>query len=407
MARKKTRTYGEGSAYAYQTKSGTRYRWQASVRVDPFDELSELKRLSKGGYSTIREAHTDMQKTLIEARAGISPRTSNDTFASYSKVWLEKQRLANATMMGYEKLVRVHLVPNLGSLKLTQILPSTISKLYRDLEKNGNKGRLTKGEGLSANSVNKIHVVLGSILSSAVNDGLVRVNHARNNPKAIQAPTGRSIRMQKKELRTWSPSEMMTFLDWSLAEDLDDFYPLWRLYFMSGMRRGEGVALQWDDVNFETGTISIRRASDSGLRKAIKPTKNYRKRAVLMDSETMSVLKSHRSERAKLGVHFIQGDSFVFGNLDGTVRNPGDVGERWSRTLARAQRAHSQLQHLTIKGMRHTHATQLLEAGVSAKVVQERLGHSNIATTMDIYVHITQTLQLAAMEALESYLKGA
>jgi site-specific recombinase XerD len=57
--------------------------------------------------------------------------------------------------------------------------------------------------------------------------------------------------------------------------------------------------------------------------------------------------------------------------------------------------------------MRHTHATQLLEAGVSAKVVQERLGHSNIATTMDIYVHITQTLQLAAMEALESYLKGA
>jgi len=126
MARKKTRTYGEGSAYAYQTKSGTRYRWQASVRVDPFDELSELKRFSKGGYSTRREAHTDMQKTLIEARAGISPRTSNDTFASYSKVWLEKQRLANATMMGYEKLVRVHLVPNLGSLKLTQILPSTI-----------------------------------------------------------------------------------------------------------------------------------------------------------------------------------------------------------------------------------------------------------------------------------------
>jgi integrase len=348
-----------------------------------------------------------MQKTLIEARAGISPRTSNDTFASYSKVWLEKQRLANATMMGYEKLVRVHLVPNLGSLKLTQILPSTISKLYRDLEKNGNKGRLTKGEGLSANSVNKIHVVLGSILSSAVNDGLVRVNHARNNPKAIQAPTGRSIRMQKKELRTWSPSEMMTFLDWSLAEDLDDFYPLWRLYFMSGMRRGEGVALQWDDVNFETGTISIRRASDSGLRKAIKPTKNYRERAVLMDSETMIALESHRSERAKLGVRFIQGDSFVFGNLDGTVRNPGDVGERWSRTLKRAQRAHSQLQHLTIKGMRHTHATQLLEAGVSAKVVQERLGHSNIATTMDIYVYLSQTLQLAAMEALESYLKGA
>ena len=65
------------------------------------------------------------------------------------------------------------------------------------------------------------------------------------------------------------------------------------------------------------------------------------------------------------------------------------------------------LPHLTIKGMRHTHATQLLEAGVSAKVVQERLGHSSIASTMDIYSHVTHTLHLAAVEALASYLKGA
>lgn len=160
---------------------------------------------------------------------------------------------------------------------------------------------------------------------------------------------------------------------------------------MSGVRRGEGVALQWDDINFETGTLSIKRASDSGLRKATKPTKTYRDRAVLMDPETMGVLKAHRSHRSKLGIQFVRGDTFVFGNLDGSVRNPGDVGERWSKTLAKARKVQPQLAHLTIKGMRHTHATQLLEAGVSGKVVQERLGHSNIATTMDIYSHVTPT----------------
>lgn len=407
MARKKTRSYGEGSAYAYKTKSGTKYRWQASFREDPFDELSALKRLSKGGYATLKEANAEMQKVLIEARAGTNPSSSRESFENYSKLWLEKQKLANSTLMGYEKIVRVHLVPRLGRLKLTQIVPSTISKLYRDLEKNGNRGRLTSGKPLSANSVNKIHIVLGSILKSAVDDGVLRINHARNNPKAIEAPTARSIRMEKKELRTWAGSQMVAFLEWNRDIEQDDFYPLWLLYFMSGMRRGEGVALQWDDINFETGTISIRRASDSGLRKATKPTKTYRDRPVLMDPETMSVLKAHKSQRAKLGIQFVRSDAFVFGNLDGSVRNPGDVGERWSKTLAKARQVQPQLTHLTIKGMRHTHATQLLEAGVSGKVVQERLGHSNIATTMDIYSHVTQTLQLAAVQALSRYLKGA
>jgi len=407
MARKKSRSYGEGSAYAYKTRSGTRYRWQASFRDDPFDPDSTLRRFSKGGYLSLREAHSEMQKVLIDARTGMSPRVSNDTFECYSKTWLEKQKLANATLMGYEKIIRVHLAPRLGQLKLTQIVPSTIAKLYRDLEKNGNRGRLTSGAGLSANSVNKIHIVLGSILSSAVDDGLVNVNHARNNPKAIQAPTGRSIRMQKKELRTWSPSEMGAFLDWNTNVYQDDIGPLWRIYFMSGMRRGEGVALQWDDVNFDTGVISIRRASDSGLRKATKPTKTYTERAVRMDQESLDALKAHKSERVKLGIQFVRGDSFVFGNLDGTVRNPGDIGERWSKTLLRAQQAGLELPHLTIKGMRHTHATQLLEAGVSPKVVQARLGHTDITTTMNIYSHVTEMLQVGAVEALASYLKRA
>jgi integrase len=407
MARKKSRSYGEGSAYAYTTRSGTRYRWQASFRDDPFDPDSTLRRFSKGGYLSLREANSEMQKVLIDAQTGLSPKSSKDTFECYAKVWLDKQKLANATLMGYEKIIRVHLVPRIGNLKLTSIVPSTIAQLYRDLEKNGNRGRLTSGSSLSANSVNKIHIVLGSILSSAVDDGLLRVNHARNNPKAIQAPTARSIRMQKKELRTWSPGQMGSFLDWNRDVYEDDLGPLWRVYFMSGMRRGEGVALQWDDINFETGVISIRRASDSGLRKATKPTKTYTDRPVRMDQESLDSLKTHKAERAKLGIQFVKGGAFVFGNLDGTVRNPGDIGERWSKTLQRAQRAGLDLPHLTIKGMRHTHATQLLEAGVSPKVVQARLGHTDITTTMNIYSHVTETLQVAAVEALALYLKGA
>lgn len=405
MARKKTRSYRKGSVYAYKTKLGVRYRWQANFRLDPLDDESPIVRLSKGGYSTMADASEAMQVAISEAKEGYSPRQSKDTFEDYAKVWFGKQKLANSTLKGYEKIIRVHLVPAFGKMKLTQILPSHISTLYKNLEKHGNKGRLTSGTALSANSINKIHIILGSILESALDDGLVKRNQAR--VKSVHAPTSRSIRMQKKELKTWSGKEMKDFLEWNKNVYKDNFYALWHLYCFSGLRRGEAVALQWDDINFETGVISVRRASDSGLRKAIKPTKTYKERPVLMDPESLAVLKAHKAERATLGLQFVRGTSFVFGTLDGTVRNPGDIGEKWSKTLKKAKAAIPGLSHLTIKGIRHTHATQLLEAGVPGKVVQERLGHSNISTTMDVYAHVTATMQVGAVTALMDFLKSA
>lgn len=405
MARKETRSYAEGSTYPYKTKSGLRYRWQASFRVDPQDPESKLERLSKSGYLTLKEADSAMRKALLAAEKGIKPQIKKHYFGDYAHLWLDKQQVANATLKGYEKIVRVHLLPAFGKLPLTHVTPTLIATLYKKLALSGNKGRTTSGDGLSANSINKIHIVLGSILDSAVEDGLLLVNQARQ--KSVNAPTGRTIRMQKKELKTWTAKEVNDFLNWAKHVNEDDFYALWHLYLYSGIRRGEGVALQWDDVNFDTGVISVRRASDSGLRKAVKPTKTYKERAVRMDEESLYILKALKAERSSLGLQHVTGSAYIFGNLDGSVRNPGDIGEKWSKTLKKAQKELPNLGHLTIKGMRHTHATLLLEAGVAAKVVQERLGHSNISTTLDIYAHVTETLQDAAVESFLNHLKSA
>lgn len=411
MAVKRTaaraRRIGDGSIYAYPTMDGTRYRWQASVKVNPNEAGSETKRISKGGFTSPKAANSSMQEALLNAKNGKAALPSADLLSEYAWSWLDSKKVANSTRVGYEKILRVHVLPRMGHLKLKDIYPSTISKFYRELEKSGNQGRLTKGLGLTANTVNKIHIVLGSILQAAVYDGKIPVNHARNNPNAINAPTGADILEQQAELHTWTAEELETFLSWN-AGMKDELHALWHIFAWTGMRRGEGVALKWQDINFKNKTIAIRRSSDSALRKTVKnSTKTKKSRSVLVNDETMAVLASHKAMRARLGLDAVQPDCYVFGNIDGTVRNPGDVGERWSKTLKKCQEINPELTNLTIKGLRHTHATLLLESGAHAKVVQERLGHSNISTTMNIYSHVTPTMQDDALQRLTSYVKRA
>ncbi len=403
----RARRIGDGSIYAYDTKVGVRYRWQASVKVNPNEGSSECKRVSKGGFLTAKAANTSMQEALLNTRNGKAALPSSDLLGDYALSWLESKKIANSTRAGYAKILRVHVLPRMGRMKLKDIYPSTIAKFYRDLEKSGNQGRLTKGLGLTANSVNKIHIVLGSVLQAAVYDGKVSVNHARNNPHAINAPTGADILEQQTELQTWTADELATFLDWNVASN-DDLHALWYVFAWTGMRRGEGVALKWQDINFKNKTLAIRRSSDSALRKTVKnSTKTKKNRSIRVNDETLAVLMEHKTLRARLGLNAVQPDCYVFGNIDGSVRNPGDVGGRWSKTLKKAQEVHPELSALTIKGLRHTHATLMLESGAHAKVVQERLGHSNISTTMNIYSHVTPTMQDDALSRLTKYVKGA
>jgi integrase len=400
MARK--RNYGQGTVYSYKTKSGeTLYRWQVSLPIDPNNRQLGLKRYSGNGFATAREAEKAKRLAITDSENGRSPITDSPTFELYANDWLKTRKIVNSTRMGYEKILRVHLVPEFGKKKLNEITATSISAFYRKLEKDGSKSRYTPGEALSANTINKIHVVLGSILRLAVEENLLAQNPARHNRGLVNAPTGADIRDQQEELVTWTKDEIAAFLEWNSKVHNDDLFSLWRLYCWSGMRRGEATALKWKDINFDNAVVSIRRSSDSGARKAVKnSTKTRKNRTVALDLDTMQALKAHKEFRTLLGSDLVQGEAFVFGNLDGTVRNPGDVGARFSRAVAAAKTKMPELQEMTIKGLRHTHATLLLEAGVPAKVVQERLGHSNIQTTMNIYSHVSPNMQKDAVEQL-------
>lgn len=394
-----------GSVQKYKTKAGYRWRWTIPVSVDPADANSFRTRKSGGGYSSKAQAHSALLDKILELRTQSSdpPSPTAPSIKQLAATWFETLSLAPSTLQGYNKILRNHVNRSLGDISVNELTSARIASFYASLKKTGRRDSKDAGGPLSANTVNKIHVVLAAILDIAVDDGLIQRNPARDQ-KRVKAPTRRDIRAENIEIRTWSVGELKDFLSWNEATYKDELHLLWRLIGFTGMRRGEAMATKWSDLNFETGTLSVRRAADPAKIRAVKATKTYASRSLPLQPDVIQRLKEWKVLRKQLGETFVEPDSYIFGNLKNELRSPNDISARFSRAMKKYL-AHASLTKtpVTLKGLRHSHATQLLEAGINVKVVQERLGHSDIGTTLNIYSHVTATMQENVVEFLTKH----
>jgi integrase len=402
---KRKRRTGQGGLTKYQTKQGIRWRWRIYVEVD-----GKPKRISKAGYLHDHDAQKDMQKALDAARENQPVALhGKTTIADQASAWLlalDRDTLAPSTIQGYEKIVRNHVIPQLGKMRVDRLTVTDVNAHYQQLRDNGNRKQSTSGQPLSANTVNKVHIVLGSIMESAVDDGLIARNPVRH--KKVRAPKGSAIRKARPEIETWSAEQLSQFLMWSRDAFNDELFPLWRVLAFTGMRRSEALALRWSDWNAKTMQLSVRRAVDVTQRDTVKGTKSDRPRVIDVDAETAEVISKWRLERGKITMSFIQRDALIFGLLrDNRLRSPNELNKRWNHRIQLAQAAIPNLPRLTLKGLRHTHATILLNLGVPGKVIQERLGHATIAITMDIYSHVWSTTQESAVAALSAAIRSS
>lgn len=149
----------------------------------------------------------------------------------------------------------------------------------------------------------------------------------------------------------------------------------------------------------------FRRAAEPVLPKATKVPKTGKGRLLDIDNETIAILKEWKATRANLGPDFVLPESFVFGTVDNQLRSPNSVTGRWTRAVKKARIALGEdiMRRVTIKELRHSHATILFELGIQPKIVQEGMGHSNISTTMNIYSHVTPTVQRGAVDQLSEH----
>jgi integrase len=283
------------------------------------------------------------------------------TVKAFLEEWLPsaEARLRPGAYDACELHVRRYIVPRIGDLPLQGLTRNRVQRLY---------------------AVHNIHSTLCRALADAVRNHLVAHNAAEAAHRQPDSP----------EQLTWTARQVHVFLD---AVATDRLYALWRLAVTTGLRRGELVGLRWRDVDFAAGRIAViqQRAKGGGAVSA-GPTKTKRgRRLVSLDDTTLAALKQHREaqdkEKELLGAGY-QDEDLVFCRADGRALHP----DRVTKLLREHVRA-AGLPWIKVQGLRHTHATILLQAGVHPKVVQERLGHSSIAITLDIYSHAIPAMQ--------------
>ncbi|MBF4458362.1 tyrosine-type recombinase/integrase [Pseudoclavibacter sp. VKM Ac-2867] len=402
MARARSRRHGEGSVTSYATKAGKRYRYQLLVLIDANEPELGSKLSGAAGFKDEDEAHEALRTAKSLRDAGVKQGGKKPTIEAYAKTWIDslsRDEYEASTLVLYERHLRVHVVPYIGSLQVDKLTPTRIAKHYNDLRDHGRRDRHHKGEPLGVSTVNKVHITLGAMLEAAVEDGLMLVNPARKK-KTVKAPTGKAIRREQKEMVTWTGEQLNRFLTWNSDVYEDDMHALWRLLSYSGIRRGEALALKWKDIDAAHSRIRVRRSVDTTQRGVTKKPKTGAARTVDMDTETINVLKTCKAQRGSISLDFARPDAYVFGLADGSVRRPDMVSEMWARRMRWMASALTvdPLPRITLHGLRHTHASILLEQHVPAKVVQERLGHSSITTTMNVYAHVTETAQRSAVD---------
>jgi integrase len=334
-----------------------------------------------GVKGTKREAEKRLSELLHRLDTGAFVSPSKTTVADYLRRWLQEYVRPNLSPRGferYESIARVHLIPDLGAIALTQLRPEHLQRQYAS----------KLGKGLSPRSVRYQHVVLHKALETAMKWGLV----VRNVADGVDVP-----RSRRKDMQTWSEFEVRHFLE--VAKD-SPYYALFHTALYTGMRRGELLALRWRDVGVQE--IHVNRTLHQlrdGSYVFTEPKSAKSRRTIDLSPSSILTLAEHRERQE--GVRTVMGipqtqDDFVFSTLEGKPLRPNTVSRAWTMLAARAG-----LRAIRLHDARHTHASLMLKQGVHPKIVQERLGHGSIQVTLDTYSHVAPGLQRAAAESFD------
>jgi integrase len=373
---------GEGSIYPIRGKDSKVKGYRAAYVVYTADGVKR-RYLSGKRREDVRDK---LAKALSDRSSGLDFDAGAMTVGEYLERWLKdsvRSTVRTSTYERHEGIVRTHLNPALGRIKVKNLTPAHVRGLHRE----------KLDAELAPATVRKIHSTLHKALAQAVSDGLILRNAA-----AIKAP-----RPDPEEIHPLCADEASALLEAARGER---FEALYMLAITTGLRRGELLGLRWRDVDLEYGVLRVGRALvREGGRYRLGETKTKRgHRSIRLTYQAVSALGAHRKrqleERIRLAGLYEDHD-LIFATQKGTPLNPENLVKRSFKPLL--ERAG--LQEIRFHDLRHTCATLLLGRGVHPKLVQELLGHATIAMTLDTYSHFLPSMGDQTARAMEDTLR--
>ena len=330
------------------------------------------------------DAERKKRELLSTLDLGLPIDSSKINVAQYLQDWLKTKmsKVNDRTIYGYRNVIARYANPYLGHVLVRNLQPDTIESIYSAQLKSG----------LSAKTVGQTHRILKQAFKHAVRRNII----GRNPFDSVDPPKPR-----KREARAFTSKQLKILLE--NAEGI--YYQAFYIAAHTGLRRGELVGLKWSDVNFGSKYLSIKRSIVfvPGQGHIIKgPKTESGIRPIDLSESMVRQLRKFKADQAELQLKAgpaWTNEDWVLSNPDGTHLNPNAITIAFKKLRERLN-----LPDAPLHGLRHTHATIMLEGGIAREVVQQRLGHSSIVVTSDIYSHVTRRLQRNAAEVFEDFL---
>lgn len=438
--------------------------YYVKIELDPDPGTGKRRTKWHSGFRTKREAERARVDLLSKFDRGVYVESTQEMVAEFIDEWLVTIRstLKATTWNGYRSKVRNHVIPYIGGMRLTRVDGGVLNALYTQILEGGRRKPSRTGKGYSPDVVTRAqelraeglslqatadrlqvefdeasHITKDTLASLLRRQAAYRADPTKTDdslsldPSTVKAvhvvlhkAFGAAVKWERlaknpvdqadpprvavdaDDVRTWSPEQLQEFLGFTSSSG-DRNHALWVLLATSGMRRGEALGLRWQDVDLDAGRLRVVQTilSINGKIAVSEPKTSRSRRSIALDPSTVAVLSEHRRkmlEERMLVAPDHSDEGLVFHRADGSALRPETV----STTFLRRQRT-LDLPRLTLKGLRHTWATLALEQGIHPKVVQERLGHSTVNITLNVYSHVSPTMHDEAANLVASLILPA
>lgn len=344
-----------------------------------------------GGYDRKREAEDALARLRTTLRGGTYVAPQDLSVETWMMEWVEVADLADTTRENYRVQIRAYVLPHLGAVKLQDLSVLDLNRWHATLLREGGRNKTPLAPKTARNAA----MLMRKALDAARRNGIVPRNVSDD---ATIPQKGRPT------MKAWNREQLVRFLG-SVADDR--LFALVLLGATTGARRGELLGLAWSEVDLDHGNVTINQQllPIGGVPTIVPGTKTGGGRHLAIDGWTVEALRDHR--RRQLRERLAAGPAWVDTGLVFTREDGSPIPPQWFTKRLGKMQVDAGLPRIAIQGMRHTYATIALRLGEHPKIVSERLGHSSIKTTLDVYSHAVPEMQRESAERIAGLLRMA